>query len=157
MWTLYCRWSSCFYSRSLRLSMWPLVKPYHDMMILYLGPWPLDTSLDHAPLRAPLVPEVRIIAGWSRAFFGATQRERNRLRSWFDGVFCCKGYAARSGQCTATTSQTQWGIQSTYPVFVWKRWKKNNHNFKSKRQILSRQLLRGDSGDAYDVPERWES
>lgn len=26
-----------------------------------------------------------------------------------------------------------------------------------KRQILSRQLLRGDSGDAYDVPERWES
>ena len=77
----------------------------------------------HAPLRNTLVPEVRITAGWSRAFL-----EPPNISIIDHDIFCYKGYAERSGQCAATTSQTQWGIQSTYMVLVFLRWKHSKKN-----------------------------
>ena len=59
--TIHEIWNFC--SRSLRLSMWPLVKPH--FMSYHLAAW---RPLDHAPLRNSLVPDVRISAGRSRGF-----------------------------------------------------------------------------------------
>ena len=73
----HCSWSSCFYSRSPRLSMWPLVKPptHVNMSCHIMNKWSSSCGLgmpwrplDHAPLRNPLVPDVRI-TGWRSTGF----------------------------------------------------------------------------------------
>ena len=104
---------------------------YHENMIFYLGPW---KPLDHAPLRNPLVPDVRITAGRSRRFLEPypyiateTRHETIDFGTWiiagcsFSGwsFHLCKtstGTCCLDTQCTSCIQQ-----KSGSPLFFWKK------------------------------------